>query len=247
VSGLGHILETAGLSTVSISLVREHSERIAPPRALWVPFEFGRPFGVPGDAEFQSRVLLAALGLLQIKSGPVLADYPEDAPGSGSAGDGEGWVCPVNLKPVPTDAAGDAVLAAMLDEIEELRPWYDLGLERRGSTTLGASGMDIVACARYLGAFTHGSQTTSDLPTDLRSADVLKLSLMDVKTFYLESALARPGAAASRDLEEWFWGGTAAARMFLVLQRACINSEDEFIALLGKQFIVPRAQAHRLI
>ena len=64
-SGLGHILENAGLSTVSISLVREHTERIVPPRALWVPFEFGRPLGVPGDADFQRRVLVAALKLLE--------------------------------------------------------------------------------------------------------------------------------------------------------------------------------------
>ena len=50
-----------------------------PPRALWVPFIMGRPLGVPKDAAFQRRVLLAALNLLESASGPVVVDYPEDA------------------------------------------------------------------------------------------------------------------------------------------------------------------------
>jgi hypothetical protein len=51
-----------------------------PPRALWVSFEMGRPVGVPGDAAFQTRVLLAALKLLEADAGPLLEDFPEDAP-----------------------------------------------------------------------------------------------------------------------------------------------------------------------
>ena len=64
--------------------------------------------------------------------------------------------------------------------------------------------------------------------------------------YYLEAALARPGGASSRDLEEWFWGDTNAGRVFLALQRACAASDDPFIATLGRQLIVPRAQAHRI-
>ena len=63
--------------------MREHTEAIHPPRALWVPFILGRPFGVPGDSAFQRRVLVAALRLLEAPAGPVLADYPEDAPPPG--------------------------------------------------------------------------------------------------------------------------------------------------------------------
>lgn len=246
-SGLGHILENAGLSTVSISLVREHTERIVPPRALWVPFEFGRPLGVPGDAHFQRRVLVAALSLLESGSGPVLADYPEDVPDPEPSGDGAGWVCPVNLRPPAADAGDDAVVSAFLAEVAELQPWYDIGLERRGQTTFGASGLDIAACGRFLGDFLadDGGPATERWP-GLRAGDVLKIVLMDVKTYYLEAALARPGRASSRDLEDWFWGDTNAGRMFLTLQRKCAASDDPFIATLGRQFIVPRAQAHRI-
>ena len=61
---LGHFLEEEGVPTTQISLVREHTAAMNPPRALWVPFILGRPFGVPNDPAFQRRVLLAVLGLL---------------------------------------------------------------------------------------------------------------------------------------------------------------------------------------
>ena len=60
-SALSHVLESEGLSTTGISLVREHTEAMAPPRALWVPFALGRPLGAAGDAAFQHRVIAAAL------------------------------------------------------------------------------------------------------------------------------------------------------------------------------------------
>lgn len=245
-SGLGHFLEEAGIATVSISLVREHTERIVPPRALWVPFEFGRPLGAPGDADFQRRVLVAVLGLLEAESGPILANYPEDVPDAAPSDDGEGWVCPVELKPPLVNADDDTLVAAMLAEIADLRPWYNIGLERRRQTTFGASGLDIEACGRFLGDFLEGDTATGQWP-ELRPGDVLKIVLMDVKTYYLEAALARPGKASSKDLDNWFWGDTAAGQMFLALRHRCAASDDSFIATLGKQFIVPRAQAHRAL
>lgn len=77
---LGHYLEEEGVATTQISLIREHTESIRPPRALWVPFELGRPLGRPGDAGFQLDVLRAALILLESPTGPVLRDYPGEAP-----------------------------------------------------------------------------------------------------------------------------------------------------------------------
>ena len=71
---LGHYLEDAGIATAGISLIRLHSEKIRPPRALWVPFELGRPLGVPNDPAFQTRVLQAVLDLVRAESGPVLVD-----------------------------------------------------------------------------------------------------------------------------------------------------------------------------
>ncbi len=73
--GLAHYLEEEGVATTQISLIREHTEIIKPPRALWVPFELGRPLGLPDDPALQTRVLVAALKLLEAERGPVLEDF----------------------------------------------------------------------------------------------------------------------------------------------------------------------------
>lgn len=79
---LAHYIEPKGISTTQISLIREHTEIIRPPRALWVPFELGRPLGSVKDSAFQTRVLKRALNLLELSSGPVLEDFPDEAPDS---------------------------------------------------------------------------------------------------------------------------------------------------------------------
>ena len=83
---IARVLEEAGLATTSISLVREHTERVKPPRALFVPFPFGHPLGKPDDPALQQRVIHAALALLDAPSWPVLVDYPEDAFADACAG-----------------------------------------------------------------------------------------------------------------------------------------------------------------
>ena len=77
--GLSHYLESAGIATTQISLIKEHTLTIRPPRALWVSFPLGRPLGNPNDPPFQRDVLRHALKLLDEPAGPVLADYPGDA------------------------------------------------------------------------------------------------------------------------------------------------------------------------
>ena len=79
-SGLAHFLEDEGLSTVVVALIREHVVKMSPPRALWVPFEMGRPFATPNDVELQQRVLKAALALLdEPTSEPLLQDFAEES------------------------------------------------------------------------------------------------------------------------------------------------------------------------
>jgi len=70
-------LESRGIATVAIQLLREVAERVRPPRSLWVPFPHGFPLGKPGDATLQRDVIEAALRLLEDRSltPPVLADF----------------------------------------------------------------------------------------------------------------------------------------------------------------------------
>ena len=68
-------IEDAGITTVSISLLKEITEKIQPPRALFVPFPLGYPLGQPNNVELQTSIIHAAFSLLSRNDAPVLADY----------------------------------------------------------------------------------------------------------------------------------------------------------------------------
>ncbi len=231
---LGHYIEAQGIATTQISLIREHTEAINPPRALWVPFMLGRPFGVPNDAAFQERVLLAALRLLEAPSGPVLADYAEDAPPT-TADDAAPAVCPVGF----ASEAHDDLGAVFLREVEALAPWHDLARERRGRSAVGLSGVPIDTAAGMLRAFLEGENVASAEGASL--GQTLKLACEDVRTYYYEAAAARPGDPDANAIQAWFWNDTAAARVFLEFQKRCAASEDKSLVRLSATSIVPRA------
>ncbi len=70
-------LERRGIPTVVIQLLKYVTERVRPPRALFVPFPHGYPLAAPGDPAAQRAVLDAALGVFEedAERGPVLVDY----------------------------------------------------------------------------------------------------------------------------------------------------------------------------
>ncbi|MHB8765649.1 MAG: hypothetical protein ACYDA8_15125 [Deferrisomatales bacterium] len=241
--GLAHYLEEEGIPTTQISLIREHTAVIRPPRALWVPFELGRPLGAPGDPPFQTRVLRAALELLTAASGPVLADFPDDAPGDGA--EAAPLACPVSF-PAPEPATPlEALLGEFRREVDGLRGWYYLGVERRGRTTAASSGLSPEAAADLVAAWARGERPPSPV-AGLTPAHALRLAAEDLKSYYLEAAAARPGPAADRHhLAEWFWGSTRAARVLGRVRERCLASEADDVKLLGRLLLIPRSQLHR--
>jgi D-proline reductase (dithiol) PrdB len=66
------IIEKAGIPTTSITLLREITERVGPPRALFADFPLGYPLGAAGDAALQGRVLRSALALLSESVPPAI-------------------------------------------------------------------------------------------------------------------------------------------------------------------------------
>lgn len=68
-------IEFAGITTVSISLLREITEQIRPPRALFVPFPLGHPLGEPNNPDLQIRIMRAAFALLPRTDVPVLETF----------------------------------------------------------------------------------------------------------------------------------------------------------------------------
>jgi len=71
-------IEGKGISTVSISNLREVTEQIRPPRALLVPYPLGFPLGRPRDPALQHRIIAAALSLLPRNDVPVLETFQPD-------------------------------------------------------------------------------------------------------------------------------------------------------------------------
>ncbi|MBO88446.1 MAG: hypothetical protein CMP14_02905 [Rickettsiales bacterium] len=238
--GLSHYLERAGFATAGISLIRLHSERIHPPRALWVPFELGRPFGVPHNAAFQTRVLQKLIDLFDSSEGPVLVDYPEDAPSSGSKDMG-GLVCPVQFD--ASNIEDETLEMAVNREIIELFPWYDLARKRRQRTTVGVTGLGIEEVARALSRWLTSSPP-EDVVNDQTPAAMLKLAVEDLRAFYFEAAAGQPhgDSISSKQLADWFWGETSAAKLLLALRERLILDEDPALQMLGHNSLVPREQ-----
>lgn len=241
---VAHYIEEEGVPTTSISLVRENTAAMRPPRALWVSFELGRPFGAPHDAGLQMRTLRAALALLERKDGPVvLEDYPEDAPASAPE-EMEGLACPVPLPRLPVDTTASPV-AAVEAEMAVLAPWYELALSTRGGSTVGVSGLDLSAVLAFLGKLLAG-----DMPppaSGLSLAQTVRFATEDLRNWYLEAASARPGGSAgARALADWFWGETAAGRLILRLHPVCAASPDKALRALTQGALVPRVQRHRI-
>jgi hypothetical protein len=72
------VIEKSGIPTVSITLLREVTERVHPPRALAVDRPLGYPLGAALDGPLQKRIVMAALEMLASSvREPLLADFPE--------------------------------------------------------------------------------------------------------------------------------------------------------------------------
>lgn len=69
--------ERQGIPTVALQLLRSVSEKVRPPRALWVPFPHGYPLDAPHEPERQRAVLRAALRMAADPDleAPALIDY----------------------------------------------------------------------------------------------------------------------------------------------------------------------------
>jgi len=232
VGGLAHYLEEDGLATTQISLIRLHSEKTRPPRALWVPFELGRPLGPPNDAAFQRRVLMATLDLFAAPRGPVLVDYPEEA-AKATQDEMEGWVCPINLASPGANSDG-----AIENEMKSLWPWYDMALEKHGRNNLGASGLALEDALGVVLSFSTGEPEEAPV-ADVSRGEGLRLAVDDLKAFYVDAAMAQPGNASGSDVQDWFWRETAFARLLHDMRRKLMASPDEELALIGEWFLVP--------
>jgi hypothetical protein len=217
---IARILEAAGLSTTSISLVREHTEKIKPPRALWVPYPLGAPFGRPDDPALQHRVLRAALDLLTEPSGPVLRDFPDED------GIAEPLV-PVQASRVPmAEIAADPAM-----ETTQMRRYHEQWSARTGKTGVGVSGIPPTrfrGVVRFLEAFADGAEADmKERPAEMPLPLFIRRCVDDLKAMYVEARMQMQPAASGEQIARWFWGETAVGQLIRRVKERMEASEDQ--------------------
>ena len=233
-SALGHFIEEEGIATVAISLVRPQTENTRPPRALWVPFELGRPFGPPNDPPFQKRVILAALRLLEREAGPVvIEDFPEDDPRERPD---LGWRPPLDAARLG-DASAETIANELGKEIGALETSYHNFAQRR-RTLVGLSGLSVPETGRYIATWLRGVTPNSPNP-EMSAPLTLRFAVDDLRAYYVEAALAGGSKPCSRQLGDWFWNDTAASAAIFALRKAYLGSPDERLKAIAGLFLVP--------
>ena len=219
---LARALEAEGIATTSISMVREHTETVKPPRALFVPFPFGHALGRPDDAALQHRVLAAALALLDEPAGPVLRDFPDEAePGA--------------EPPAPTQASAIAPAAGVPEdpaaEAVAMLPSHAQWLAARGGrTAFGLAGVPLARVGdvvRFLQAFAAGADADlPERPRELPLPGFIRYCADDLKALYIESRMAMKPTAGGDEIARWFWSETAAGQLLRRVRDRLDASDD---------------------
>ena len=185
-----------------LALIRDHVERLKPPRALYVPFPLGRPLGKPDDPPFQRSVIEAALALTTEQEGPVLVDFPIEV----ADGAAEPLSCPLPPRE-------HAELPAAVDEALGLRAAYRCNLETSGRTLVGrAISADEVT--RAIEAFIAIAGGESWKEQGLQGHPLLWSR--DITSYYEEAAASLADhVPAARAAETWFYQKTEAGKVLL--------------------------------
>ena len=220
-SALAHYFEDEGLATTLIALVRENAEVMRPPRALWVPFELGRPFGDPGNTAQQSCVLAAALELLDKPgSDPILTNFEDKL---GVYHNHDDWQSPANL-----DSSN------VLSELTSLADLWETARRRYGRTTVGISGLSPQEAVEFINRY-HAKDPMPN-PKGMARVSRARYAIDDIKAFYLETAAA-VGGPSSIQLLDWFWQETLAGAMIMDFQERSRLSEDKNLELISDSIV----------
>ena len=212
---LARVFEATNLSTVQISLIKEHTQKVRPPRALFCGFPYGLALGKPNDAAFQHRVLAAAFSLLDRASGPVLEEFPEDIVSATAP------AAPPSER--PTDPAF---------ELTGLRGYYMRFVEQYGRTAVNLSGIPQTrfrGVVRLLEQYVaDGSLDGMEPPEGVTALQYLRYVCDDLKAFYREAYLAQYPQADGAQVESWFWHGTAMGALIRRVRDRVKSSDDPY-------------------
>jgi hypothetical protein len=216
---LARALETAGLPTCSLVLLKEHAQRTKPPRALFVPFPYGYALGKPNDAEFQHQVLKVALELFSAPA-PILAEFSEIVEG------------PVQLLQASA-VAPFSTERDPADDLTAMRGYYERWVaDHEGRTAVGNSGIPqrrFRGLVRFLEAY--AARTPADYPErppDIPVPLFIRYVADDLKAFMLEARMEQRPQDYGNALHDWLWSQTAIGLLLgRVAQRLKQDGEEK--------------------
>jgi hypothetical protein len=248
-------IEAQGVSTVCLSLYRPFTEAAKPPRALWVPFPFGRPLGAPNNKAIQRKVIHAALDLLRRERGPVLEELALAAEEDHlearhqTAGKSCGPTgCNFNAalssaggeQSAPSVPPYDGDLDGVCAELRSLARHHATYLKQYGGRTqVGHSGIDstmLPSAAQFVHRYvikedvelpSHApARPNSDV--QLRRNLFVRLCTDDLKAYCLESRLAEQGGSSENaaDYNDWLWFRTKVGSLIAAARDRVIETTD---------------------
>jgi hypothetical protein len=248
-------IEAQAVSTVCLSLFRPFTEAAKPPRALWVPFPFGRPLGAPNNKAIQLKVIRAALELLRRERGPVLEeltlsaeedhlDGRHQAPGASCGITGCNFDAalssPDDKQPAPSIPPYDGNFAGVREELRALARHHAAYLQQYGGPTqIGHSGIDptmVLNAAEFIHRYVMKEDV--ELPSyapprpntdiQLRRNLFVRLCTDDLKAYCLESRLAEQGGRGENaaDYNDWFWFRTKIGSLIAAARDRVIETTD---------------------
>ncbi len=213
-----------------------------PPRGLFVPFELGRPFGAANEPDFQRRVLLDALKILEYTDGPILVDFPDAPPAQKTTDDDEGWICPVNFtKPNVDRSDTEKIISGLKQEVTLLAPWYSESLKNMSGRRLdGLTTLSKDEIISFLVDFLD-DQSIDSVVEGENLIHGLKLAADDFRHYYYQAAMAKPGIKSDVELGDWFYGETLAGWLLITIRDVMLNSDRKDMKVAGRTNYVPNA------
>jgi hypothetical protein len=226
-------IEAKGVTTVCLSLFRPFTEAAKPPRALWVPFPFGRPLGAPNNRDIQLKVIRTALNLLKRKQGLVFEELiltasedhldarhqtagkscgPKGCNFDEALSSQEERHTDQTIPPYSGDFEG------VREELRSLeRHHVNYLRQSNGRTQVGHSGVSpqtIQSAAEFIHKYVskqaieipYYAPKLPDTDRHLKQNLFVRLCTDDLKAFCLESRLAEKGCSENAaDYNDWLW------------------------------------------
>ena len=210
------------MTTIAISLIREHTVKTKPPRVVFVPFPLGLPLGHPNDAVEQQAVLDLAFSTLDIRRAArfcsiitIRRQVQEDG-------------SPIQANELEPDS--DARSADLATEVTLMRRYWELHLAATGRTGVGLSKIRpqrFRGVVRFLEAYVAGpGADIAERPADIPVHVFVRLCVEDLRVMYAEARLQTHPNESSRERQRWMLGSTALSVMIRSLRDVMNASAD---------------------